>query len=772
MFIPAIHGGQSSLQLIVDGNETNINIPLSNQDTRRNHWIPVEMTFDASRHKITVNVNGREFTERRLAFIPKQEVRIYFGRIPDSPITDVAGVSIRNLSLTADLGDQEFVWPLNIQSGNTIPEKGSKQVATVEFPEWLSPYHKVWEKIGSREAEPIPGIAFDAKRHRLMVVETDKLSYFDSDKKEWSIQRYSNDFPVSQNHIQAYFDIWKDSLIAYDLRHGKPYHFSKQKKEWLPKWHADSGLKLNYWHHLQMPDSASSQFYTFTGYGYFEYKNDLLRFDSERKKWINVPVSGDTLSPRSLSASGYIGNGKYLVFGGIGNKSGKQALGAKNLYDLYEIDLGKQTIKRLWTIPDNKIGQHFVPAHSLLVDKNHEYFYVLGYPQFKQNSELKLYRFSVNEPNFEIISEGIPYNFIDTRSSADLFFNTYNNEFLAVTRSENGNESSNIEIYSLRIPSIVTTIKENPKASEASLPWALLTIIGVALLVAIVTGFYISRFLKKKGISQQQKTNKEEQAETISEKTNSKEIQVPITTEKRNTIRLFGKFEMYNRDGFEITEKMTPKLRQIFLLMFLYPYTKGKGIGSSELTSTIWPESDDKKAKNTRSISIKRIRSILEEIEGVEIQFKNNQWIVITDDSLNCDFSKLLYIKEKIDRQKNKDTKNYETALLLSKQPLLPSAKFECLNDTKNFVISDLIRWLTDYAVKLDFKKDMDKLSDIADAIFNLDSLEDSALRIKLNVLVRKGGHSAAHSVYQRFNASYETLYNEPYPVPYQDLVS
>ncbi len=68
--------------------------------------------------------------------------------------------------------------------------------------------------------------------------------------------------------------------------------------------------------------------------------------------------------------------------------------------------------------------------------------------------------------------------------------------------------------------------------------------------------------------------------------------------------------------------------------------------------------------------------------------------------------------------------------------------------------------------------KDDKMLLDIADSIFNYDTINQEAMVLKCSVLNKKGKHSLAKNWYDHFAKEYMNLYGENYPRTFEEVVS
>ena len=145
--------------------------------------------------------------------------------------------------------------------------------------------------------------------------------------------------------------------------------------------------------------------------------------------------------------------------------------------------------------------------------------------------------------------------------------------------------------------------------------------IGLILLVFILIGwFFISK--KKK--------------EIINSDPIDKSI-IPLKGQK-NTICLFGEFQVWDKEGKNITYLFTPILKELFLMILLYTYRNGGGIKTDKLTTILWPDLDMDHSKNTRGTAINRLRKVLQKMDGLSIEHKNHLWKMHYTKKVICDY--------------------------------------------------------------------------------------------------------------------------------------
>ena len=100
----------------------------------------------------------------------------------------------------------------------------------------------------------------------------------------------------------------------------------------------------------------------------------------------------------------------------------------------------------------------------------------------------------------------------------------------------------------------------------------------------------------------------------------------------------FGPLQIINENGIDIATKLSPKLKQLFLIFFIYSYKNGKGITTKKLTEILWPGMDPKSAKNTRGTNIQNLRAILSSCSEIKLLFLDKHWFLEVSDDCFCDY--------------------------------------------------------------------------------------------------------------------------------------
>ncbi|GJM63059.1 hypothetical protein [Persicobacter diffluens] len=778
---PVIENGQQSLNLVL-GKRDNFSIPIFNQAHHYGNWLNASIKLDRDQKKAEFCFMD---TTYQLNFSPKSyeginAVELFFGKQQDGKfvITDVAEMSVRNIKLSLD-DKKSYFWPLNELNGTIAQSSQSPKAAYIENPVWAGKYHYLWQQAAQFKADFKPGMIYNEQKHQVEIINQIHEIHYVLPFKQLSDLYYEKPLSIPPSYINAFVNPVNQEKVAYDFRHGELTAFNHNDSSWAEIQASEN--EMTHWHHNILYDSLRDEYLTFGGYGYFKYKNDFLRFDKTQKAWEKVPFSGDSIPPRYLSAKGYLGNNQYLIFGGMGNYSGRQEMGVNTYQDLYLVDLSARTIKLLWE-KEEESQDAFVPAKSIVIDQDKQVFYALTFFPFNQETQLQLRKFNLNSGEEVIVSDKIPFEFKDIRADVDLFYDQDFKKFIAVTRSTIEGMEGIVQIYTLDGPPLAASIYEaslqNEKQTSGFSPlWG--GAIAIILLVLLITYFFQKRHRKpeepaaiittpsetlKTIPASQEKGAPQQKQESIPETPVAQAFKFDFP--RKNAIYLFGGLEVFDREGQDISHKITPKLKQILLLIICYPYNHGRGISSSEMTELVWPTATKSSGKNNRSISIRRLRLILEEIEGVEIVHDKQEWKLELTKEAFCDLNRLLQLKKQLKQEDNRQVQ--EEIMALTKRGPLPSTlRAEWLDDINNFIVSDTIKLLTDFAVDID--RPNLKLQ-IADAILHLDDLDEQGLEIKLKTLLSMNKVGQAQSELNRFKKRHQNFFNDEYKLNLEDF--
>ncbi len=240
-------------------------------------------------------------------------------------------------------------------------------------------------------------------------------------------------------------------------------------------------------------------------------------------------------------------------------------------------------------------------------------------------------------------------------------------------------------------------------------------------------------------------------------------------------VSFFGGLKLINETNENLALKLSPKLKQLFILIFLHSVDGQQGISTKQLSGILWPGMSPQKAKNTRGTNIQNLKTVLASCSHIRLVFQNKLWFLEIDEPCYSDYADALYRVRRLEQAD--DLSAIETELprllaILKKGSLLPSMNESWLDP----YISRTSDRIIDLGIKLfqllDQKKHTDLIYEVAEVISLHDPLNEPALQKKLNILTQDGKLGLARSVYDHFKKLYFEMYQEDYPKDFKILTS
>ena len=404
------------------------------------------------------------------------------------------------------------------------------------------------------------------------------------------------------------------------------------------------------------------------------------------------------------------------------------------------MDLGIRSIEKIFTLTG--IPEDFVPVSNLIIFPDEHVFYTFCYPHHIPQSEGYLYKFALDGSSWKRVSDGVAVLSEKIDTQLLLFFDAESKEFLLVKQEFSDKDNSVVSIHTVSYP--LTPLLSR----KSTLPGTIY--ITTAALLLLGAGFFLLRRRhhgKTVPVKQPQSQRRPHDP-------------VPVTAEQQiNAIYLLGDFAMYDRQGREIAFRLSSKIRQLFLLIFLHSCSSRKGISSEAITAILWPDKTVNQAKNIRAVTIKNLRDILADLDGIEMKKVNNMWTIRTDPALLfCDYTFILNsVPAELEDQSNEVTNRL--LILLIRGDLLPTCSFRWLDTFRSDYEEHSIGTLSHFLSKAFSAQDHQKMLKITSAILNLDPFNEEVFAMELATLNRIGQHHHATQKYTLFVHEFEKAY-------------
>ncbi|MDR2806311.1 MAG: hypothetical protein LBB85_11885 [Dysgonamonadaceae bacterium] len=701
-----------------------------------------------------------------------KNVNIIFGRC-DYPLfqtSDVPKIIIKDIRIHNVRGDAIYYWKLSKHAKGGVYDELKNSFAKVENPQWLLDDHAFWNKEISFKTLINPQIAYNPDEKTIAVADRKNFYIYNLNTHKLDNTPNTSGFIHSRGPNQMIYNPLDSTYYSYCFYNMEPrdiaaYDF--KNKSWSNTNIREFGDE--YWHHNRFVSRKENCLYLFGGYGQHKYKNIVNKYSFETGKWERLQYHNNeksTIAPRYLSGLGVIDEKRIILFGGYGSNSGLQFLSPQNYYDLYQVNLPDLSVSKLWEIKPSV--NHFVVSNSMIVDTINNCFYALCFPQNQYETSLFLTKFSLQKPEYEIVSNSIPFYFNDILSYADLFQNQETGELYAITYSSLPTDSlSSASIYRLSYPPVSETYINQLVDNESSMNSLKIGISVLLLIVAMIA----YRFLRKK-----KKINNEIDNDHFNKLLDKelKEVKQINERKKEQAIFLFGGFQVKDKNGNDVTGEFSPISKQLFLIILLNTLKEeGKGISSVKLEDTLWPDKTHDSAKNNRSVMMSKIRQVFENVGAINIESFNSYWVVKLGDEIYCDYREALRLIQGIKR-KNRWNKDEIMKLLniVSFGELLPNVQIEWVDIFKSNFTNELIDLLTNISEQNEPVFSPAELIYLADTLLIHDTLNDDALKLKCKALVKMGKNGLAKTTYDSFVKHYQILLRVNYNYSFEQIIS
>ena len=725
-------------QIVVDDNAYFIQTEIEWQS-----WIPVTITLDKKRKLIVIDYNGTllEIPSKKIRRIRK--LRIAFGNCPFEGFTinAVASCSIKDVIIrTGDKIIRE--WPLSQHSSSESFDKikGSKAVAL--YPEWIADGNISLTHVYSEEFTHYVDVVYDGKESFLVINPDGDIESINILDGERNLMHSTAGKPASNSPNQAKW--CNDSLIlSYCISQNIYSSLDTRTNRWNNDITPEADLI--YWNVSSCWDSTLERLYSFGGYGFYHFSN-ILRVFSPGNPQSTISVTLDKISPRSF-ASSTVADSCLYIFGGEGSISGNQGIKEDYYYDMYKVNPETFEETLLWSVANTDFG-NMLPGENLVYDKENNCFYTTAIVE----KDFTLIRIGKDEPTIEQISlpSGVRINV--PVQYTNLYLNEETNEFYALFIQSAVTGQTRIDIMKMpRHPYIVDDIivSENHVPEDKSdSGLTIMIIVMVSAAISALLAVHIRR--RKRKVSRGTLTESLENYYDFS----------------KNSICLFGGFSVRNRHGEDITSNFSPTLRKLLIALILYTVKYKQGILGEKLNQLIWDYKPEGTASNNRNVYISRLRTALEELDGVTINTKNKFLSISFADSIMCDYVEAMRLHE---NPSTSDDVNRLLCLLLNGK-LLPNSAEEWIEVLKNEYTAMTLSFLSSQ-LDSDLVTDGIKLK-IADTIVLYDSLNEKALRARCVIYHATGNLGLAKEVYDTFCREYKATIGEEYNISFKGIIS
>lgn len=759
--------------LVLNEGIININSPIE-----REKWLDVSLHLRLKDNVIEIDYDNKKIS----AMAPLQGVKsvtALFGQMKEY-LSDVAPIDLRNVTITQD-GKQIREWKLWKHNDTVCYDEIEGAVARAIHPVWLIDNHIEWKLVHQAK---IPGkldVAFNAREALFYLVRSQSIDVLDENgtlQKEIAIR---GGYPAVEFPNHLLYDTLSNKLVSYYPKKGITSRFSFDTERWSNE--IRNTEEASNYNHARTFNPADSSFYFFGGYGFYQYHNDLYRMKYSTNQIEQVEYERP-LYPRYSAAMAIVGDELY-IFGGRGNKYGKQELSSHYYWGLCAINLKNKQSRIVWQ-KNQPQEEGTIMASTMYFEPSDSSFYAVS-----TNKGGVLWKISMKDSVYSEVSKPIYNESTYQDSDFSLYTSPSHGKLFLVLDKILSNHTHELAIYSINMPLVnEVDIRQSTAGESINNRWYLYAI-GILLLL-VLAGFVLYRFkyngknkkapATKKGTEKTVATTGKVQSQsdvpeskTIPKKEWMQESETIFTEtvnyydRSRASISLLGCFNVRDKDGNDITSNFTPRLKHLLILLILYTEKNAQGILASKTTEILWPEKEETAARNNRNVNLRKLRVLLESIGDMEVMIENNFLRIKWGTGVFCDYHTLITCTKQFEQEKSEELLNRILEILLY-GPLLPNTILDWLDDFKDDYSSysiDLLKNLLDIEIS---RNHQDMIIRLADIMFLHDPLNEEALAAKCSVLVTQGKKGIARNLYDRFCKEYHDSMGETYKVPFADL--
>ena len=312
-----------------------------NTNIEKGKWTPVSLHLNIEANQIDLKYDSKD-TTMVVPLRGTKDITVSFGKSPYFS-ADVAPMNIRDVKITRD-GELIRYWKLWKHNGDVCLDEENGAVALASYPSWLIDNHIEWKKIYAEKSSGRLDIAFNARDALFYLIRRDNIEILNGISCDLNKGPIVEGYPVMEYTDHMVYDTLTNQLLSYSLHEKLVSALSVNEGKWsLNERHLD---EPRYYNHARTFNPSDSSFYFWGGYGFYQYRNNLYRLKVGMKQVEEVTYT-PAISPRYSSAATVVGDELY-IFGGRGNRQGKQEFNAHFYYELCAINLKTGKSRSIW----------------------------------------------------------------------------------------------------------------------------------------------------------------------------------------------------------------------------------------------------------------------------------------------------------------------------------------------------------------------------------------------------------------------------------------
>lgn len=229
----------------------------------------------------------------------------------------------------------------------------------------------------------------------------------------------------------------------------------------------------------------------------------------------------------------------------------------------------------------------------------------------------------------------------------------------------------------------------------------------------------------------------------------------------KNKVLLFGEFKAIDKDENDVTDLFTPKVKELFIFTLISTLRNGIGAEVQEIDETLWFGISSRKAANNRAVTLNKLRKIIQQFEGIEINSGNRYITISTKNSFYCDYIEAFHLSQ-IPQGMTKQ----QLILFFDRVKrgrFLKGINWTWLDDIRGFTGNQVIDNLLKLATIFKNEENLKQIEKVAQRILEYDDLNEEAVYLQIWALQKANNLNLAKYNFGSFTKKYAQNMGEPF---------
>lgn len=731
-------------QIVVGGESTIITTQI-----RWDEWVNISLTLDPRRETIKIDYNGTSAEVRSDELKSINQLRISFGncQFDGFKVNSVASISIKDIILKSG-GEIIRNWPLQKHLASSSLDTVCNAEATAVNPDWIADSEISLSPVFTKEYPHFVDVVFDGTDNFYIIKPDGDITRKSvSTGLEEEIVHVGGKVPSNAPNQAKWCN--DTTLLSYSISQNLYGGFDLKSRQWSNATVPDPNTI--YWNVTSSWDADRSNLYSFGGYGFHHFNNILHIFSPNSPRSSNS-VTLNKIAPRFFASSTIL-DGSLYIFGGEGSLSGNQGIVEEYFYDLYRVDLDTFEETLIWKADEPDFGK-FIPGENLVYDQMEDCFYTTAII----DNDFILVKIGKDVPMIEQMSLPTGVRIDVNTQYSNLYINNSGDTLYALFLQTSNTGGTKVDVMSIDMPLLPVKFVlqdsvpagDNGASSEEN---------GASSWMIVLISLLAGGIVLYGGISY------------FKPKTDRRNVlkDLPDTEEyydfSRNCICLLGGFRVYSRTGEDITSNFSQTLRKLLIALILHTVKYKQGILGENLNQLIWNYKPEGTASNNRNVYISRLRTALEEIDGVKVNTKNKFLSISFSNPSICDYVEAMRL---FGNHETPEDVNRLLSLVFKGKPITNTDEEWVEAFTSEYSATTLSFMVT----MLDSNMSDNMKLKIADTIAMYDSLNEKAMWVRCNVYHTTGNLGIAKDIYDTFCREYKSTIGEDYNISFKSIIS